>query len=95
MADLFNYDAGELLIFILVLVRISGIIATAPMLGSNNITTRMLLKLPTLMLATLMLLMLKLLMLKLLMLKLLRPGLRQSTKEANSYRDIWWAIREI
>ena len=37
MADLFNYDAGELLIFILVLVRISGIIATAPMLGSNNI----------------------------------------------------------
>ena len=37
MANIFNYDAAELLTFILVLMRISGIIATAPMLGSNNI----------------------------------------------------------
>lgn len=36
MADLLNYDATQLLVFILVLVRISGIIATAPVLGSNS-----------------------------------------------------------
>ena len=37
MADLLNYDAAQLLVFILVLVRVSGIIATAPVLGSNSI----------------------------------------------------------
>ena len=35
MANLLNYDAGQLLAFILVLVRVSGIIATAPIFGSS------------------------------------------------------------
>ena len=37
MANLLNYDASQLLAFILVLVRVSGIIATAPVFGSSNI----------------------------------------------------------
>ncbi|MBC8257576.1 MAG: flagellar biosynthetic protein FliR [SAR324 cluster bacterium] len=36
MANLLNYDASQLLAFILVLVRVSGIIATAPVFGSSN-----------------------------------------------------------
>jgi len=35
MADLLNYDAGQMLAFILVLVRVIGIIATAPVFGSS------------------------------------------------------------
>ncbi|MGY8700926.1 MAG: flagellar biosynthetic protein FliR, partial [bacterium] len=35
MANLLNYDAGQLLAFILVLVRVSGIISTAPIFGSS------------------------------------------------------------
>ena len=37
MANLLNYDASQLLAFILVLVRVSGIISTAPVFGSSNI----------------------------------------------------------
>jgi flagellar biosynthetic protein FliR len=37
MANLLSYDASQLLAFILVLVRVSGIIATAPVFGSSNI----------------------------------------------------------
>ena len=37
MANLFSYDANQLLVFVLVLVRISGIVTTAPVLGSNTI----------------------------------------------------------
>lgn len=36
MADLLNYNATQLLVFVLVLVRVSSIIATAPVLGSNS-----------------------------------------------------------
>ena len=35
MANLLSYDAGQLLAFILVLVRVSGIISTAPIFGSS------------------------------------------------------------
>ena len=35
MANLLNYDASQMLAFILVLVRVSGIIATAPVFGSS------------------------------------------------------------
>lgn len=35
MANLLNYDASQLLAFILVLVRVSGIIATSPVFGSS------------------------------------------------------------
>ena len=35
MANLLNYDANQLLAFILVLVRVSGIISTAPIFGSS------------------------------------------------------------
>ena len=38
MANLLSYDASQLLAFILVLVRVSGIISTAPVFGSSNIT---------------------------------------------------------
>ena len=37
MANLLSYDASQLLAFILVLVRVSGIISTAPVFGSSNI----------------------------------------------------------
>ena len=37
MANLLSYDASQLLAFILVLVRVSGIIATAPVFGSSNV----------------------------------------------------------
>ncbi|GIT63394.1 MAG: hypothetical protein Ct9H300mP21_09400 [Pseudomonadota bacterium] len=37
MANLLSYDASKLLAFILVLVRVSGIISTAPVFGSSNI----------------------------------------------------------
>ena len=37
MANLFSYDANQLLVFVLVLVRISGIVTTAPVLGSSTI----------------------------------------------------------
>ncbi len=37
MPNLFSYDAAGLLAFVLVLVRVSGIITTAPVLGSNNV----------------------------------------------------------
>ena len=36
MANLLNYDASQLLAFILVLVRVSGIILTAPVFGSSS-----------------------------------------------------------
>jgi flagellar biosynthetic protein FliR len=37
MADLLNYDASQMLGFILVLIRIGGIMLSAPVLGSSNI----------------------------------------------------------
>ena len=37
MANLLSYDASQLLAFILVLVRVTGIISTAPVFGSSNI----------------------------------------------------------
>ena len=37
MANLLSYDASQLLAFILVLVRVRGIIATAPVFGSSNV----------------------------------------------------------
>ena len=36
MANLLNYDSSQLLAFILVLVRVSGIILTAPVFGSSS-----------------------------------------------------------
>ena len=35
MANILNYDASQMLAFILVLVRVIGIIATAPIYGSS------------------------------------------------------------
>ena len=40
MANLLSYDASQLLAFILVLVRVSGIIATAPVFGSSNVPSQ-------------------------------------------------------
>ena len=40
MANLLNYDPAQLLGFILVLIRVSGIIATAPIFGDSNIPTQ-------------------------------------------------------
>ena len=40
MANLLSYDASQLLAFILVLVRVSGIISTAPVFGSSNIPSQ-------------------------------------------------------
>ena len=37
MANLLSYDASQLLAFILVLVRVGGIISTAPVFGSSNV----------------------------------------------------------
>ena len=37
MANLLNYDASQMLAFFLVLVRVSGIVATAPIFGSSVI----------------------------------------------------------
>ena len=37
MANLLNYDASQLLAFLLVLIRIGGIVITAPIFGSSNI----------------------------------------------------------
>ena len=41
MANLLNYDASHLLGFILVLIRIGGIISTAPVFGSSNTPPQM------------------------------------------------------
>ena len=35
MANLLSYDASQMLAFILVLIRVSGIIITAPIFGSS------------------------------------------------------------
>lgn len=40
MANLLNYDPSQLLGFILVLTRVSGIISTAPIYGDSNIPTQ-------------------------------------------------------
>ncbi|MBF0277580.1 MAG: flagellar biosynthetic protein FliR [SAR324 cluster bacterium] len=40
MANLLNYDASQLLAFILVVIRISGIVATAPIFGDANIPSQ-------------------------------------------------------
>ena len=37
MQNIFSYDSNQLLMLVLVLVRISGIFSTMPVLGSNNI----------------------------------------------------------
>jgi flagellar biosynthetic protein FliR len=37
MANLLSYDASQLLAFILVLIRVGGIVSTAPIFGSSNI----------------------------------------------------------
>ena len=41
MANLLNYDASHLLAFILVLIRVGGIISTAPVFGSSNTPPQM------------------------------------------------------
>ena len=40
MANLLSYDASQLLAFILVVIRVSGIVATAPIFGDVNIPTQ-------------------------------------------------------
>ena len=37
MANLLSYDASQLLVFLLVLIRVGGVLMTAPIFGSSNI----------------------------------------------------------
>ena len=37
MANLLSYDASQLLVFLLVLIRVGGVMITAPIFGSSNI----------------------------------------------------------
>jgi len=40
MANLLSYDASQLLVFLLVLIRVGGVLTTAPIFGSSNIPSQ-------------------------------------------------------
>jgi len=40
MANLLSYDASQLLVFLLVLIRVGGVLMTAPIFGSSNIPSQ-------------------------------------------------------